>query len=73
MLLTKAIELVVADTRENTDPNMTILQAIESARECNVDDLTVIDSQELLDAYLTVCDASDAEIEHAAGLVIASL
>lgn len=73
MLLTKAIELVVADTRENTDPNMTILQAIESARECSVDDLTVIDSQELLDAYLMVVDSTDEQIERAAGLVIASL
>lgn len=72
MLLTQAIELVVADTRECTDPDLTILQAIESVREAG-DDVLYGTSGMVRTAYLMVCNASDAEIERAAGLVIASL
>lgn len=72
MPLTQAIELVVADTRESTDPNLTIREAIDMVRETG-EDCAYSTEGELLDAYTTVLNATDSEIERDAGLVIASL
>lgn len=75
MLLTTAIEHVVKDTRENTDPKFTISQAIESAREDNTlkDISDMLDdgdmTAELADAYMTVLAATDNEIERTIGLL----
>lgn len=71
MPLTKAIELVVADTRENTNPNLTILEVMGMVR---VYDGAEFDSwldegivdKTLYSAYVTVADATDAEIMRAA-------
>lgn len=72
MPLTKAIELVVADTRENTDPDLTIREAIDMVREAG-EDAGYGTEGELSEAYATVLNAFESEIERATGLVIASL
>lgn len=73
MLLTQAIELVVKDTRENTDPEFTISQAVKYVREeLDIEEITSwVDmfDKELIDSYHEVVRASDAEIEQAIGLV----
>jgi len=63
MTLADALELVIADTRENTDPSFTPAEAVESARTCDHDDVDgAVDEAELREAYHMVLDATDEEL-----------
>lgn len=68
MMLTKAIELVVKDTRENTDPELTIAQAIDMVRETGEDCMYETDGP-VKAAYLNVLRASNEDVNQAVGVV----
>lgn len=63
MLMDEAIRMVVADTQENTDPHMSVREAVDSARTLTAQDLTVVESAELREAYGMVLGAAEWEID----------
>lgn len=67
MLLTHALELVIADTRENTDPELTINEAIKMVRETG-EDAMYGTTGDLRTAYLEVLKADQSRIDYCLGL-----
>ncbi|QYN17560.1 hypothetical protein [Amycolatopsis sp. DSM 110486] len=63
MHLTRAVKIVADHTRECTDPKMDDRAAITCARtQMSRSDLSVVDSRQVRQAYVTVLDASDDDI-----------
>lgn len=72
MQLMTAVEIVTRDTRENTDPKLTITEAIEMVRtEVTKDDL-LGDCAYTDEAYVTVLNASDEDIRTAIDAAVQS-
>lgn len=68
MLLPNAIELVVTDTRENTDPMMTVNQVIDMVRDTGEDAMYGTEG-ELKAAYETLLSASDEDVNRIKSLI----
>ena len=63
MELTDAIKLTADDTRENTDPNFSNRDAVICIRDgMDHDDLSVVDDEELREAYVMVMEADEDDL-----------
>jgi hypothetical protein len=63
MELTEAIKLTADDTRENTNPDFSNRDAMICIREdMTEEDLSVVDDEDLRDAYLMVMNADEDDL-----------
>lgn len=62
LTMADAVRLVVADTWENTGPDISALEAVGLARGLSADDLSVVTDPELLAAYRMVMAAGTEQL-----------